>query len=341
MSWRRRLVLSTTRPTPAETLTKIQLPPRYEYTLYVLFESRQQRLYRKYLDQIGIARSLISDYAILFKIWTFPPLLEKKLQEEDANDAEGLAAGLQQQQTRGVGLDGTDADDEGEPREDTDEGTEESINDGGETRDPQEEEATQESANEDDDDETIDPNVPSCSKSLPKAGDIASPKPTAQGTTAHYTIDAPRGTLAADLFERIYPGEVDYTDTAIYKLSNKLIVIRELILLCEELGDKLIIFSQSVQALTVMRKMLEYDMQWVRGTDFDMMTGGVTPVKRDKIKTAFNGDKHPKLRVLLLSTKAVCQGIDLIGANHLCLFDICWYASFARAAPLPFCPILR
>uniref|UniRef100_A0AC34FZY4 Helicase ATP-binding domain-containing protein n=1 Tax=Panagrolaimus sp. ES5 TaxID=591445 RepID=A0AC34FZY4_9BILA len=112
-----------------------------------------------------------------------------------------------------------------------------------------------------------------------------------------------------------YNGE-NYYDV---NLSNKLILLIDIIKYCEKIGDKLIIFSQSISTLDYIEEVLqnlayknEWNNQakncpeneswgWETGKDYMRIDGDVTS-GRYEIQKAFH--KTPQIRVMLMSTIA-------------------------------------
>ncbi|XP_012234246.2 transcription termination factor 2-like isoform X1 [Linepithema humile] len=83
--------------------------------------------------------------------------------------------------------------------------------------------------------------------------------------------------------------------------------------------DKLIIVSQWALLLDIIASHLSS----IKGARFSKFTGKIAVKDRQSIIDSFN-DQNSKLRILLLSLTAGGVGLNLVGGNHLLLFDIHW-----------------
>lgn len=92
-----------------------------------------------------------------------------------------------------------------------------------------------------------------------------------------------------------------------YTQSYKLLMMIELLKQCEAVGDKVLIFSQSLETLRLIEsvlKFLEKDWfsdgheavgkkptdrwRWSKGADYFLITGDVSSIERDQIQRKFN-----------------------------------------------------
>jgi transcriptional regulator ATRX len=136
-----------------------------------------------------------------------------------------------------------------------------------------------------------------------------------------------------------------------YALSYKLLFLIEIIKQCETVGDKLLVFSQSLESLDLIQRMLKrlaptwFDdgheallkspfeiWRWKIDQDFFLITGDVDSKKRDEIQKQFNNRQNPRNRVCLISTKAGSLGTNFVGANRVVIFDQNWNPSHDRQA---------
>ncbi|KAL5279658.1 ATRX.2 family protein [Megaselia abdita] len=127
--------------------------------------------------------------------------------------------------------------------------------------------------------------------------------------------------------------------------SNKLLTMFEILRMCEEMGEKCLIFSAFVAVLNVvehfLRKVNEKDPRiiqhlpnnervrntWVNGKDFYRLDGKTPKSIRHELIKNFNNAQNDRARVFLISAKAGGQGINLIGANRVIILDTSWNPS--------------
>nr|XP_027197711.1 transcriptional regulator ATRX homolog [Dermatophagoides pteronyssinus] len=143
----------------------------------------------------------------------------------------------------------------------------------------------------------------------------------------------------------------DYGNDDIYRieLSSKFILLFSIMEECEKVGDKLLVFSQSLHNLDLIEKILyEKNLEtnekfgenigynelvektggvsnrWIRDIDYFRIDGKVSCDSRTNIINNFNDIDDHRSRLMLISTKAGSLGINLIGANRCIIFDVSW-----------------
>lgn len=99
------------------------------------------------------------------------------------------------------------------------------------------------------------------------------------------------------------------------KLDKLVDILREKL---EDTDDKIIIVSQWVSFLDIIRGMLE-----IEGIEYCELTGRIPVKKRNDIVVEFNRQAS-KARVMLLSITAGGVGLNLVGANILFILDPHW-----------------
>lgn len=124
--------------------------------------------------------------------------------------------------------------------------------------------------------------------------------------------------------------------------SNKMMLLFEILLMCQEKGEKCLIFSGFVMVLNMVEhfmKMIDEQSNnpkaqlygfsrfrgpWRPGMDYYRLDGGTSKSVRHEMITKFNDTKNRVTRVFLISTKAGGQGINLVGANRVVILDTSW-----------------
>ncbi|THW25740.1 hypothetical protein D6D23_04064 [Aureobasidium pullulans] len=97
------------------------------------------------------------------------------------------------------------------------------------------------------------------------------------------------------------------------ELSYKTLLVRKIMGLSIEAGDKVLIFSQSIPSLNFLDKMLTS-----MGLRYGRIQGDVAQEKREKVLKAMSNNK---LDVLLISTRAGGLGLNIQQANRVIIFD--------------------
>ncbi|XP_013101889.2 helicase ARIP4 [Stomoxys calcitrans] len=95
------------------------------------------------------------------------------------------------------------------------------------------------------------------------------------------------------------------------------------------IGDRVLLFSQSLLTLNVIEKFLQTtnmpgstESCWLYNTHYFRLDGSTTSQEREKLVNEFNSNENVKL--FLISTKAGSLGINLVGANRVIIFDASW-----------------
>ncbi|KAM6983009.1 helicase ARIP4-like isoform 1-T1 [Tautogolabrus adspersus] len=121
--------------------------------------------------------------------------------------------------------------------------------------------------------------------------------------------------------------------------SAKMVLLFHLIEESVRKGDKLLVFSQSLSTLTVIEDFLAKrpvppspnttsrdrpNQTWVRNLNYYRLDGSTTASERERLINQFNDPANTSAWVFLLSTRAGCLGVNLIGANRVVVFDASW-----------------
>ncbi|KAF9606092.1 hypothetical protein IFM89_023115 [Coptis chinensis] len=105
----------------------------------------------------------------------------------------------------------------------------------------------------------------------------------------------------------------------------------ELIRLSEAKQEKVLVFSQYLQPFSLIKEQLKDLFNWTEGEEVLQMEGKCKAKLRQSIINNFN-DPSSKVKVLLASTKACREGINLVGASRIVLLDVVWNPSVERQA---------
>lgn len=94
------------------------------------------------------------------------------------------------------------------------------------------------------------------------------------------------------------------------------------------LGDRILVFSQSLLTLNILERFLQRskipntETNWARNTSYFRLDGSTAALEREKLINEFNSNSNVKL--FLVSTRAGSLGINLVGANRVVVFDASW-----------------
>ncbi|KAG5027477.1 hypothetical protein JHK86_023391 [Glycine max] len=105
----------------------------------------------------------------------------------------------------------------------------------------------------------------------------------------------------------------------------------ELVRLCDAVNEKVLVFSQFIDTLCLIKDQLESAFHWSVGTEVLYMYGKLDQKQKQSLIHSFN-DTNSKAKVLLASIKASSEGINLIGASRVVLLDVVWNPSVERQA---------
>uniref|UniRef100_A0A8C6VI59 RAD54 like 2 n=1 Tax=Naja naja TaxID=35670 RepID=A0A8C6VI59_NAJNA len=128
----------------------------------------------------------------------------------------------------------------------------------------------------------------------------------------------------------------DY-QTGVLQNSPKMVLLFHLVDESVKLGDKLLVFSQSLSTLSVIEDFLAkrpvpsppgLDAQgihnWIRNVNYYRLDGSTSASERERLINQFNDPNNTSVCLFLLSTRAGCLGVNLIGANRVIVFDASW-----------------
>ena len=300
------------------------LQPKHEYVLCINMTDFQKKLYQFYLSEYaragqigaegklegGKKGGLFYDVQNLSRVWNHPFIL---LTAKERSDAKAML------------------DDDDDFLDDEDEGSlKDFIDDGGDSDDA--------SSDDDDDIKLIEENKKAAATRSKKTEDdklVSGLEEVRQ--------DALRNQMT--WWDKVLEGE-DY-DLADIEHGSKMILLMDILKECEMIGDKVLVFSQSLLSLDLIEQFLEkidiandsgrrgarrdvdcglesYLGEWKHGKDYFRMDGSTGPDVRKKWCNYFNKASNTQMRLFLISTKAGGLGINLVAANRVIIFDASW-----------------
>uniref|UniRef100_A0A674CID0 RAD54 like 2 n=1 Tax=Salmo trutta TaxID=8032 RepID=A0A674CID0_SALTR len=118
--------------------------------------------------------------------------------------------------------------------------------------------------------------------------------------------------------------------------SAKMVLLFHLIDESVRKGDKILVFSQSLSTLSVIEEFLAKrpipagsaregnNQNWLRNHNYYRLDGSTSASERERLINQFNDPSNTSTLVFLLSTRAGCLGVNLIGANRVVVFDASW-----------------
>lgn len=95
-----------------------------------------------------------------------------------------------------------------------------------------------------------------------------------------------------------------------------------------KIGDRLLVFSQSLLTLNLLERFLQRNKIpntehfWTKNQNYFRLDGSTAALEREKLINEFNSNTNFKL--FLVSTRAGSLGINLVGANRVIVFDASW-----------------
>eukprot|EP00092_Neocalanus_flemingeri_P001700 GFUD01001814.1.p1 GENE.GFUD01001814.1~~GFUD01001814.1.p1 ORF type:complete len:1623 (+),score=612.15 GFUD01001814.1:145-4869(+) len=130
------------------------------------------------------------------------------------------------------------------------------------------------------------------------------------------------------------------------RFGNKMVLLMDVLKESALIGDKVLVFSQSLLSLDLIEDFLsrvnaahedtdrtgeaamaDYLDTWIPGKDYYRMDGSTAADTRKIWCKYFNRTTSHRMRLFLISTKAGGLGINLVAANRVIIFDASWNPS--------------
>ncbi|RHZ00317.1 hypothetical protein DYB35_011968, partial [Aphanomyces astaci] len=117
----------------------------------------------------------------------------------------------------------------------------------------------------------------------------------------------------------------DYSK-GIVEHSGKMVLLLHILRECRRIGDRITVFSQSIPTLNAIQTMLDVynetkkEYERINALRID----GSTPQPLRFTRIAQFNDPDEEVDVILISTRAGGEGVNLCGGNRVVIFDVCW-----------------
>ncbi|KAL9420219.1 hypothetical protein AB3S75_037908 [Citrus x aurantiifolia] len=128
------------------------------------------------------------------------------------------------------------------------------------------------------------------------------------------------------LHEHTYK-ELDY--------SGKMVLLLDILTMCSNMGDKSLVFSQSIPTLDLIEFYLsklprpgKQGKLWKKGKDWYRLDGRTESSERQKLVERFNEPLNKRVKCTLISTRAGSLGINLHSANRVIMVDGSWNPTY-------------
>lgn len=308
------------------------LPPKHEYVIAIRLTELQVKLYKHYMENISKRATdttqkkssiLFSDFQNLQRIWTHPRVLRYN---SDRYEIAQQKKRLDESESEGSLKDFID-DDEDELLAQSSSGDDNGGGDGSES------------------DDKVAPVTRVTRGRAAINPELYEPEMV---TLEQQKIDNPTEWW----MEMVPESDLDNIN-----ISGKLMMLFSILQECEAIGDKLLVFSQSLFSLDVIEHFLnladanaqrkqdptkatdskenaddsaghfEISGSWAQGLDYFRLDGSTAIENRNLACKAFNRDDNPRARLFLISTRAGGLGINLVAANRVVIFDASWNPS--------------
>lgn len=127
-----------------------------------------------------------------------------------------------------------------------------------------------------------------------------------------------------DAFDGYEPGVLEH--------GPKVVLLNTIIEEALNIGDKILVFSQSLSTLDTIEEFFskkkvprpDMDETWSKNKSYFRLDGSTSSTERERLITEFNRPANNTAWMFLLSTRAGCLGINMIGANRVVVLDASW-----------------
>ncbi|KAH7839935.1 hypothetical protein Vadar_010494 [Vaccinium darrowii] len=117
--------------------------------------------------------------------------------------------------------------------------------------------------------------------------------------------------------------------------SGKMVLLLDILTMSSNVGDKTLVFSQSLSTLDLIEHFLsklprqgKIGKCWRRGKDWYRLDGRTEASERQNIVERFNEPSNKRVKCTLISTRAGSLGINLHAANRVIIVDGSWNPTY-------------
>ncbi|KAE9611986.1 putative DNA helicase chromatin remodeling SNF2 family [Lupinus albus] len=117
--------------------------------------------------------------------------------------------------------------------------------------------------------------------------------------------------------------------------SGKMVLLIEILTMSSDVGDKVLVFSQSIPTLDLIELYLsgmprrgKRGKFWKKGKDWYRLDGRTESSERQKLVERFNEPSNRRVKCTLISTRAGSLGINLHAANRVVIVDGSWNPTY-------------
>ncbi|KAI3796901.1 hypothetical protein L1987_39588 [Smallanthus sonchifolius] len=117
--------------------------------------------------------------------------------------------------------------------------------------------------------------------------------------------------------------------------SGKMVLLLDILTLCSSIGDKALVFSQSLPTLDLIEHHISKLPRngksrkcWKKGKDWYRLDGRTEGSERQKLVENFNDPSNKRVKCTLISTRAGSLGINLYAANRVIIVDGSWNPTY-------------
>ncbi|KAI4303028.1 hypothetical protein MLD38_038709 [Melastoma candidum] len=126
--------------------------------------------------------------------------------------------------------------------------------------------------------------------------------------------------------------ESDFKDV---NYGGKMVLLLDILSMCSDVGDKALVFSQSIPTLDLIELYLsrlprkeKRGKFWKKGKDWYRLDGKTESSERQKLVERFNEPLNRRVKCTLISTRAGSLGINLYAANRVVIVDGSWNPTY-------------